>query len=258
MADEEPIEYTCPECGSAFVEGAESCPVCGTAFDWSEETDYVCPECGARVPHDSKSCPECDAQFVVDAGAHDKGIESMLEAAVAETIVTPKRDAVPSEWEEAVPDASDVPAASEETVPAALAVEGDEDKVPEVPAPEEPRKAPEPAKATTDQARERVREAKGAKRPVEGAGEPAPQGASPKRRYPGGFSWVGLLFVILAGVALVLTVVALRWDAISSGSRYETIGSMQSMVIVAGIAGFILCAFVSMWDLLRGPRPIER
>ena len=258
MADEEPSEYTCPECGSAFVEGAESCPVCGTAFDWSEETDYVCPECGARVPHDSKSCPECDAQFVADVGPHDKGIESMLEAAVAETIVTPKRDAAPSEWEEAAPDAPGAPAAPEEAVTAAVAVEGDDGKVPDVPAPEEPDKAPEIAKATTGQARERVREAKGTKRPVVGAGEPVPQGASAKRRYPGGFSWVGLLFVILAGIALVLTVVALRWDAISSGSRYETIGSMQSMVIVAGIAGFIFCAFVSMWDLVRGPRPHER
>lgn len=256
MAEEEPNEYTCPECGSAFVEGAESCPVCGTVFDWSEETDYVCPECGARVPHDSKSCPECGAQFVVEGEGTDRGIESMLEAAVAETIVTPKKDGASSEGEAAVPEA---PAALEETGHAEEVVEGDEGDVPGAPAPEEAREAPPaPAKAATAQAREPVKEAKASRRGTEAAGKAAPPTASARRRYPGGFSWVGLLFIIMAGIALALTVVALRWDAISSGSKYETIGAMQSMVIVTGIAGFIVCAFVSMWDLLRGPRPQER
>ncbi len=258
MAEEEPNEYTCPECGSAFMEGAESCPVCGTVFDWSEETDYVCPECGARVPHDSKSCPECGAQFVTEGEGHDRGIESMLEAAVAESIVTPKKDGASSGGAEAATDAGAAPEGTGAAATAAAVGEG-AGKVPEPPAPEEAREAPPaPAKAATGRAREPVEEAKGAKRSARAAEKAAPPTAPARRRYPGGFSWVGLLFIILAGVALALTVVALRWDAISSGSRYETIGAMQSMVIVAGIAGFIVCAFVSMWDLLRGPRPQEQ
>ena len=254
MADDEPVEYTCPECGSAFAEGAESCPVCGTAFDWAEETDYVCPECGARVPLDSKSCPECGAQFVADVGGPDKGIDAMLEAAVAETIVTPKREEPPSEWEEAAPGAP-------------AKIEGPQSI--EAPKSEADGTAPEPTVAAEERAppaQDKAAEAAAPAHveeegPAQGARGPEATfrpGAHASRRYAGGFSWVGLLFVILAGIALALTVVALRWDAISSGSRYETIGAMQSMVIVVGIAAFVICAFVSMWDLLRGPRPAER
>jgi NADH:ubiquinone oxidoreductase subunit H len=73
-----------------------------------------------------------------------------------------------------------------------------------------------------------------------------------QKRYLGGFTLVGLVFVILAGVALVLTIIALRWDGISSGSKYEAIGSIQSLVILLGLVVFVFCAVASVYDLLRG------
>ncbi len=280
MTDEEPSEYTCPECGSAFTEGAERCPVCDTVFDWAEETDYVCPECGARVPHDSKSCPECGAVFVAEGEVHDKGIDAMLEAAVAETIVTPKREVPPSEWEEQSPEGIAAPEGAESVAPPEA---GGAEVTPEPSAAVQGLAAP--AEAGTKAHDERALPAKSAKpatpakpaKPAKPAtpatsatpakpAAPVPEGASPgakakvrtARRFPGGFTWVGLVFIILAGIALAMTVIALRWDTISSGSKYETIGAMQSMVIATGIAAFVVCAFVSMWDLLRGPRPADR
>jgi DNA-directed RNA polymerase subunit RPC12/RpoP len=251
LTDEEPQEYTCPECGSAFPEGSEKCPDCGLVFDWSEETDYICPDCGATVHGEAGACPECGAQFVHDLKqdtgyAEERTIDAMLDAAVAETLVSPSREKLDL-----------TPVDAEETSVGEGAQDADGGPAPEEGVP------PAPAIGDSGTATE-SEEYEEIEIPAEGE-EAAPSATPPKkrprataRRYAGGFTKVGLVFVVLSGVALVLTIVALRWDAISSGSRYETIGTMQSMVIMAGIAGFMVSALLSVWDLLRGPRTAEQ
>ncbi len=227
LDDDWELEYECPECGTTFLEGAERCPNCGTEFDWEEEPEYECPECGTKVQPDTKECPGCKAQFVPE-GWEDLGHDEvtfeddlpasdyeMLEAAVAETIVLPKRDEAAEAAEEGAPG-------------------------------EEPEAPPE------EQADEEVATGEAAEG-VEAMDlvERVPQ------RYPGGFTLVGLVFIVLSGVALILTIVALRWDTLARGMEYETIGSTQMTIVMAGLVGFIVCAAISVYDLFRGPKEAD-
>lgn len=251
MTEEEPQEYTCPECGSAFPEGSEKCPECGLVFDWSEETDYICPDCGATVHGEAGECPECGAQFIHEhveerGYGEPRTIDAMLDAAVAETLVSPSRD----ELDTAAEESAEAPVSGTEGEPL-------EDQAPEEGEPEESAaEGPEAAAAEGDY--EEIEGPEGAGEAGEGPPPPTKRPKAGARRYAGGFTMVGIVFVVLSGVALVLTIVALRWDAISSGSKYETIGTMQSTVIMAGIAGFVVCALVSVWDLLRGTRATQQ
>jgi DNA-directed RNA polymerase subunit RPC12/RpoP len=133
LTEDEPQEYTCPECGSAFPEGSEKCPECGLVFDWSEETDYICPDCGATVHGEAGECPECGAQFVhehtAERGyAEERTIDAMLDAAVAETLVTPIRD----ELDLAAGETAEAPV--EESEDASLATQAPEAEEPSEPA----------------------------------------------------------------------------------------------------------------------------
>jgi predicted RNA-binding Zn-ribbon protein involved in translation (DUF1610 family) len=289
MSDGDGLDFECPGCGAEFAEGTASCPSCGLELDWEEEPDYECPDCGSTVPHEARDCPVCGAQFILGEAdeedisatkAQGGAIDEMLEAAVKETMVSPKRDEGPQPStpppysdepapEAEAPDegADALPAAQdwvEGTPPEAIAEagEGAPDEA-EAPAEAAQADAEAPAKEMGVEKREemgaeRVAEAPkgpvGAKRP-----KPAPEtvAGSPRvapKRYLGGFTLVGLVFVILAGVALVLTIIALRWDAISTGSKYEAIGSMQSLIILLGLAAFVFCAVASVYDLLRGAK----
>jgi hypothetical protein len=197
----------------------------------------------------------------------ERTIDAMLDAAVAETLVMPPREepdvgseqpaasegeagespqgtsAAQGEPTDATDEAAQTSGAEGEVGEAGEAAEageaGEEEQYEEIPVsaksePREPRTPPSKRR-------------------------PKPSAAKPQaRRYAGGFTKVGLVFVILSGIALVLTIVALRWDSITHGSHYETIGTMQSMVIMMGIAGFVVCALVSVWDLLRGARAVEQ
>jgi hypothetical protein len=269
------LDLECPNCGAEYAEGTARCPSCGLDFDGLPELDYECPDCGATVPRDAPECPSCGAQFIADE-ADDVGtasskapggaIDEMLEAAVKETIVTPKKDEVAAPAAGRPPSAAMPPgegtgarvAASdwvEEAPPEATTEAGEEAPV-EGSAGAAPEAEP-PALETGEAARgmaagvpEGPVEAK-PRRPARVTVAKAPAAT---RRYAGGFTLVGLAFVILAGIALVLTIIALRWDAISSGSKYEAIGSMQSLIILLGLAAFVFCAVVSVYDLLRGPK----
>jgi len=290
VADGDGLDLECPGCGAEYAEGTARCPSCGLEFDKVPELDYECPDCGATVPRDAPDCPSCGAQFIGDESEEEAtspskapggAIDEMLEAAVKETIVTPKKDEVAAPTAEQPPPAAVPPEAGtgapvaasdwvEDALPEATAGAGEE--VPgEGPAEAAPAAEP-PAQVAVEERAEGAREGKAeeaAEGPVAGAPEgpveakprrpaPAPVAKSKApaapRRYAGGFTLLGLLFVILAGVALVMTIVALRWDAISSGSKYEAIGSMQSLVIMLGMAAFVFCAVVSVYDLLRGPK----
>ena len=281
MSDGDGLDFECPGCGAEFAEGTASCPSCGLELDWEEEPDYECPDCGSTVPHEARDCPVCGAQFILGEAdeedisatkAQGGAIDEMLEAAVKETMVSPKRDEGPQP--------STPPPSGDGPAPEAEAPDGGTDALPAAQdwveqAPPEaiaevgevaPDEADAPAEAAQADAEapakemgaERVAEAPkgpvGAKHP-----RPAPEAVagSPRvapKRYLGGFTLVGLVFVILAGVALVLTIIALRWDAISTGSKYEAIGSMQSLIIMLGLAAFVLCAVASVYDLLRGAK----
>lgn len=274
------MDFVCPGCGSELPADTVKCPSCGLELDTVGEPDYECPDCGATVPHDARDCPSCGAQFILDEEedaaspkAHGVAIDEMLEAAVKETIVTPKRD------EAAAPAVAEPPSgaapteagavgpgtASEwvEDVPAEAAPEGGEAVAGEAPAGAPPAEhladedvPEEPAGPATAEAEEAPKAAAGDRPPGQDRPTTAKAPTVP-RRYAGGFTSVGMVFVILAGIALVLTIVALRWDAISSGSKYEAIGSMQSLVILLGLAAFVFCAVVSVYDLLRGPKGID-
>ena len=98
---EEVLEYECPECGATFKEGEANCPDCGLEFDWSEELEYLCPECGTLVDPDSAQCPGCAAKFSKEENGdvlieyehqpseEPSSVEEMLDAAIDEVMVHP-------------------------------------------------------------------------------------------------------------------------------------------------------------------------
>jgi len=274
------MDFVCPSCGSGLPEDTSKCPTCGLELDTVGEPDYECPDCGEMVPHDARDCPSCGAQFIMDEAeaedvasskAHGGAIDEMLEAAVKETIVTPKRDeaVVPTAEQPASravpPEAGtgDPGAASQwvEEVPSETGAEAGRVSAGVAPAEAAPAGSPTEgmvSEVAAGKASGTVAEAP--KGPAEG--KPLPKPAPPAmarapgapRRYAGGFTFLGMVFVILAGVALVLTIIALRWDAISTGSKYEAIGGMQSLIIMLGLAAFVFCAVASVYDLLRGAK----
>lgn len=226
----ESLEYVCPECGNTFEEGADSCDACGIEFDWSEEMEYLCPECGTVVDPDQARCPGCGAKFSI----HDDGemtiefepdapptsVEDLLTAAIDESIVKPNGTVMRSEqMEELVPDRGKT------TVKARV------ERV------EPPRPAPVETDADT------------------GDGD-APQVAERTypRLYPGGFTLVGLVFTMLALLALVLTIVVARYDTWVQGAAEESMGENQLMMFIAGLATFVVFIAVAVADLLRTPR----
>jgi DNA-directed RNA polymerase subunit RPC12/RpoP len=222
------LEYVCPECGETFDEGAESCRNCGVEFDWSEEMEYLCPECGTVVDPDQARCPGCGARFSM-AGDGELTIEfepeeppasdmDLVTAAIDESIIRPEGPLDLSEEE---------------------ALEGpDED---EAPPGEEALGAPaSPAPSTTPL--------------VVDDAISEPEVAVYPRLYPGGFTMVGMVFAILALLALAFTIVVARYDTWIQGAAEESMGDNQLMFFYAGLVTFTVFIVIAVADLLRRPR----
>jgi DNA-directed RNA polymerase subunit RPC12/RpoP len=227
------LDYVCPECGDTFEEGAEECASCGLEFDWTEEMEYLCPECGTVVDPDQARCPGCSAKFSM----HDDGEitieyepdkppatdEALLEAAIDEVIVRPNGVAVLSEE--------------------------DDDDVKELglsdaaPPPTVPENVPEPAPEV-----EAPTEAK-----TNGRAKASAEATYP-RLYPGGFTLVGMVFIVLALLALVFTIVVARYDTWIQGASEESMGDNQLTMFYAGLAAFTVFVMIAIIDLLKTPR----
>lgn len=224
----ESLEYVCPECGNTFEEGADECESCGIEFDWTEEMEYLCPECGTVVDPDQARCPGCAAKFSMhsdgeltiefEPDAPPATVEDLLDAAIDESIVRPNGSVVRSEdMEEEVPTRGD-----------GLSRAPDRREEPED-------LASDPAEATPD--------------------EQPPDTPSPYvRLYPGGFTLLGLVFAILALMALAFTIVVARYDTWVQGAAEESMGDNQLMMFYMGLSAFAVFIFIAVADLLRTPR----
>jgi DNA-directed RNA polymerase subunit RPC12/RpoP len=224
------LDYVCPECGDTFEEGAEACASCGLEFDWDEEMEYLCPECGTVVDPDQARCPGCGARFSM----HDDGEitieyepekppasdEALLEAAIDEAIVRP--NGVTEVTDDAEDEGLEL---------------GATDSPPPGPAPEE-QFEPEEEEEVPSAARDR--------RPAQGGSYP--------RLYPGGFTLLGLVFLVLALMALGFTVLVARYDTWIQGAAEESMGDNQLTMFYAGLVAFTTFVIVAVVDLLRTPK----
>jgi DNA-directed RNA polymerase subunit RPC12/RpoP len=224
------LDYVCPECGDTFEEGAEACASCGIEFDWDEEMEYLCPECGTVVDPDQARCPGCGAKFSMHTDGEitieyepekpPASDEALLEAAIDEAIVRPN----------GVTDLSD-DAADEALEMGATDIPPPEPEPEEdfEPGPEDDLPAP----------------AKAAKR---AEAEPYP------RLYPGGFTLLGLVFLVLALLALGFTILVARYDTWIQGAAEESMGNDQLTMFYAGLVAFTVFVVVAVIDLLRTPK----
>ncbi|MHC4781163.1 MAG: double zinc ribbon domain-containing protein [Planctomycetota bacterium] len=224
------LEYVCPECGSTFVENAEECASCGLEFDWTEEMEYLCPECGTVVDPDQARCPGCNAKFSM----HDDGEitieyepekpratdQDLLEAAIDESIVRPNGTVVRSEEEE-----EDVQDRGHSGTQDLDDLEGP---------PEAPRVDPSPEIEDVPAAEEVA-------------------GSYP-RLYPGGFTLMGLVFAILALLALGFTIIMARYDTWIQNAAEESMGDNQLMLFYIGLTAFAVFIIIAVVDLLRTPK----
>jgi predicted RNA-binding Zn-ribbon protein involved in translation (DUF1610 family) len=220
------LEYVCPECGETFDEGAEDCASCGMEFDWSEEMEYLCPECGTVVDPDQAQCPGCSAMFSMD-GDGEITIEyepegprasdqDLLEAAIDESIIRPNGTMILTEE------------AEKEVVNLGTVA-----PMAKVIAPEQTEPQP-------------VAHSEGV--PAADADEAYP------RLYPGGFTLVGLVFAILAILALAFTIVVARYDTWVQGAAEESMGDNQMMLFYASLSAFAISILIAVVDLLRTPK----
>ncbi len=216
------LEYVCPECGATFDEGAESCDSCGIEFDWSEEMEYLCPECGTVVDPDQARCPGCSAKF---------SMRSEGEITI--------------EYEPEEPRASDMDmlaAAIDESIvrPNGTVVlseaEAEDFEDEDIGTLEEEVPKGQPSDAT------------------EGAAMAETAVSAYPHLYPGGFTLVGLVFAILALLALAFTIVVARYDTWIQGAAEESMGENQMMFFYAGLVAFAVFIVIAVADLLRQPR----
>ena len=222
------LEYVCPECGETFEEGAEQCSSCGLEFDWSEELEYLCPECGTVVDPDQDRCPGCAARFSKESNgdmlieyepdAEPPTVEELLEAAIHESIVHPVTPL-------AQVDSEPHPARRKGSPEAKKAKDADA-----------PAAAPAPKPA----------------RPAAVHEEEDVPSAHP-HLYPGGFTAIGMAFVVLAIMAFVFTLVMARYDTWVQGAAEESMGDNQRIMFFAGLLAFAVCIVVAIADLLRNP-----
>jgi predicted RNA-binding Zn-ribbon protein involved in translation (DUF1610 family) len=229
------LDYVCPECGDTFDEGAEECANCGIEFDWEEEMEYLCPECGTVVDPDQARCPGCDAKF----SKHDDGEmtieyepekppatdEALLEAAIDEAIVRPNGVAGPPD------DADDEGLDLDEA-----------DSPPPPPMPEEDDVGTGPEEDLPAPARAEARA----------------EASSYPRLYPGGFTLLGLVFLVLALLALGFTILVARYDTWVQGAAEESMGDDQLTMFYAGLVAFTVFVIIAVIDLLRTPKAKAR
>lgn len=244
------LEYVCPECGDTFEEGAEECASCGMAFDWSEEMEYLCPECGTVVDPDQARCPGCSAKFSTDEHGdviieyepeqEPPSVEELLETAIDEVRIRPNGSV------EVVRSSGEQEAAAD--APEERTTEGP------APRPSAPRKARARAGA---KAGGTVPEGhKGGGPRTSKAARRAPTANLP-RLYPGGFTRVGMMFLTLAVLSFMFTVVMARYDTWIQGAAEESMGDNQRMLFLGGLLTFTVSIIVAIYDLLRTPRGID-
>lgn len=227
------LEYVCPECGVTFDEGAEKCASCGIEFDWSEVMEYLCPECGTVVDPDQARCPGCGAKFSMQGDGEitiefqpedpPASEEDMLDAAIDEALIRPNGTIARSEEME-----EDVADWGLDTMVG--------------PGPG-PGPGPEPQEAAGAEAS-----------PPEGPPAGADAVGQYPRLYPGGFTLLGLVFAILALLALLFSIVVARYDTWIQGAAEESMGDDQLMFFYAGLLAFTVCITIAVADLLRTPR----
>ncbi len=223
------LEYVCPECGETFEEGSEECSNCGMKFDWSEELEYLCPECGTVVDPDQDRCPGCSAKFSKEENGDviieyepdetPPTVEEMLEAAISEVTIHP------------------VEKISFGTTSYLHSAE-----VPE--------KGPTKKKAASSRGEDRA----GSPRTADDAVDEGLALNEGPKRYPGGFTAIGILFIVIAIVALVFTIVMARYDTWVQGAAEESMGDNQKMLFYAGLVVFAGCILAAVADLLRTPK----
>jgi predicted RNA-binding Zn-ribbon protein involved in translation (DUF1610 family) len=223
------LEYVCPECGETFEEGSKECSSCGVEFDWSEELEYLCPECGTVVDPDQDRCPGCAAKFSKEENgdvtieyepdADPPTVEEMLEAAISEVTVHPV-----------------------EKVSFGKTTYLHPAEVPE----EGPVKMKDASSRKEGQA--------GSPRTASDAVDEGLALNEGPKRYPGGFTAIGILFVAIAILALVFTIVMARYDTWVQGAAEESMGENQKMLFYAGLVVFAGCIMVAVADLLRTPK----
>jgi len=221
------LEYVCPDCGETFEEGSEDCSSCGMEFDWSEELEYLCPECGTVVDPDEDRCPGCAAKFSKEENGDvlieyepdtdPPTVEEMLEAAITEVTVHPVEKATFGRTSYLHPH-------------------------------ETSKKRP----IKSEVANHRV-EDKDEPSPTADAVEDEDLYEGPKL-YPGGFTAMGMLFIAIAIMALLFTIVMARYDTWVQGAAEESMGDNQRMMFYAGLVVFAGCIMAAVVDLLRTPK----
>ena len=74
------------------------------------------------------------------------------------------------------------------------------------------------------------------------------------RLYLGLFSIIGLAFVALTVLALIATIITLRWDTWINGAAEENIGDRQSSYIYLGTVLIVLGSIISLVDFNKQRR----
>jgi len=184
-----------------------------------EELEYECPECGTYFPAGAKRCPGCGTEFDWE-GDEEEIIDEIQETIAPESTDAEEEPEVSKEAVEMEPE--------EESKAPEEAVE-EEPVLPEEEVPEELEEIP----------------------PGEILEEVPPIAQKGPKLYGGLFSVVGLAFIVLTVAALVATILALRWDTWINGAAEESIGDRQVLFVYLGVAGTVVCAIVSVVDVLR-------
>ena len=184
-----------------------------------EELEYECPECGASLPAGAKFCTTCKAE--IDwGGGENVTVDEILEDITKSMEPDEEADAEgPEAPEEAIEEESKAPEEAVEEEPV----------LPEEEVPEELEELP----------------------PEEILEEVPPVAYKGPKLYAGLFSVVGLAFIVLTVAALIATILALRWDTWINGAAEESIGDRQVLFVYLGVAGTVVCAIVSVVDVLR-------
>ena len=177
-----------------------------------DDEKFECPECGSLFNAGTKNCPGCGMEFEWDEEETEEALDELIEQ-------------VEEEAEARDPDADlpETPMLEPEVEPPSAVPEPE--YVPE-PAPE-PEPVPEP--------------------------EPEPYApamdAPTKKGKP--LSTLGMVFALLAVVAIIGTVVLLNYDTWIDGADENNIGDTQIMYVYGAVAGVVVCALIVVFDFVK-------
>jgi predicted RNA-binding Zn-ribbon protein involved in translation (DUF1610 family) len=71
------------------------------------------------------------------------------------------------------------------------------------------------------------------------------------------FSRTGEIFASLTVLGFLATVLLIRWDTWVRGTAEDSIGDNQRVLIYLGSLVTMTFALLTIWDIIRGPRPKE-